>query len=98
MHVCESVEQLAEVEATLSLREAPTESDQVKELPSSHKLQHDVLDHLGAFSGVNLLSLAHFDKVNNVLMLQVFKNAQFVLNTLLEVLAWTHELDSEASA
>ncbi len=74
VHVIEATEKLSEVVAGLSFSETAAKSDEVEELTSSDKFKDNEIDSLISFLGVDLLTLAHLDKSDDVGVLQLGKS------------------------
>lgn len=98
VHVIEASEKLSVVVAGLSFSETAAKSDKIEELSSSNKFKDNKVDSLTSFLGIDLLTLAHLDKPDDVGVLQLGKSLDFCFDQLVEGFVVVDDLDCVACA
>lgn len=93
MYALKPIKQLSVKVSSLGVRQTTTECDEIKELATAHKFQHDELDHLLALSRVDLVTFANLNQLDYIAVIELPKHFELTFYALLEVLATVDNLD-----
>ena len=84
MHEAQTIEHLPEEVSSLWFGKAPTQRHEIKQLTATHELECNEFDLFAALLRIDLLAGVHFNKSDDVLMLQLSERLDLCIDELIE--------------
>lgn len=98
VHVFETIKKLSKVVSGCTLVKSSSKGNKVEKFAASDKFQHDKLDVLGALLGIVLGSLANFNQIDNVGVVETLQRLDLRLDKFLELLVAVQNFNRISSA